>query len=229
MASPGSVGSTLNDTIAPSWFSERSATKLEFNESGTFITEALGDKSTLATAQAITLDNIIVPNTIMTGVNQDAPAFSVDAIAINGDIGVATEKDLYSFEGSEGDLMNIDLLSGVSAWKPGMGDSFDTFLRVLDDTGTVIPYYSGTAVNEDEFESTPFSTPPMLDSVLLDLLLPFDGTFYIEVDNSPFSATDIGTYELFVYRFNGSVPEPSSTAFFVVVTLGCAALTRRRK
>jgi hypothetical protein len=80
-----------------------------------------------------------------------------------------------------------------------------------------VPYYKSTAYNDDEFEST--------DSLLIDLILPKTGDYWLKVesftrpalstDPDPNSLdaiskemyldkiddTDIGNYELFVYRF----------------------------
>ncbi len=220
MASPASVGSTIGDVTSPSWFSERAAVKLAMNEGGSFIGETPGPKGTLATAQAITLSSLIVPNTIVAGANAGAgPAFSVDAVAVSGDLSTGTETDFYSFLGSAGDLMNIELLSALSSWKPG-ASVFDTTVRVVDAGGTVIPYYAGSAVNDDEFES--------FDSILIDLILPADGMYFIEVDRSSFAPGATGTYELFVYRFNGAVPEPASAAIIGISLIGLAFYRRRR-
>ena len=44
----------------------------------------------------------------------------------------------------------------------------------MDGTLTLVPWFGGEAVNDDVFEPT--------DSALVDLILPTDGTYYIEVD-----------------------------------------------
>ncbi len=145
MASPGSVGSTIADVTTPNWFSERGAIKLTLNETpSAFINEAAGSKGTIGTAQALAFESLIVPNTIAVGANAGIGPFDVDAIVVNGELSVAGETDFYSFAGSAGDLMNIELLSSVNSWRPGF-TSFDTFLRVFDSNGMLVPYYSGTA------------------------------------------------------------------------------------
>ncbi len=226
MASPASVGQTIGDVTSPSWFSERSAVKLAFNEGGSFVTEIGDAGGTVGTAQPVTLASLLVPNTIVSGANAGAgPAFSVDAVAVEGELDSIPDVDVYSFLGSAGDLMNIEVLSGVSDFKTpfsgGLWDVLDTHVRVLDAGGTVIPYYAGTAINDDEFET--------FDSILIDLILPADGMYFVEVDNSSFSPADTGNYELFIYRFNGAVPEPgAAAAIFGLMSLMALRQRKRR-
>ena len=52
-------------------------------------------------------------------------------------------------------------------------------------------YYGQPAVNDDGFEGQ--------DSLLLDLSIPANGTYYLEVDT--FANTDRGNYEAFIYSF----------------------------
>src|SRR5207248_2999042 len=90
----------------------------------------------------------------------------------------------------------------------------DSILRVYDSAGKLLAYYGQPAINDDQFE------PP--DSTVIDLVLPGDGIYYVEVDTfhlhddalfGPLGLTpkpDIyddmstGTYELFIYRFSTS-------------------------
>ena len=190
MASPGSVNVPLATVVNQHWLSERSATKLQFAESGTVINEAPGPKNTLATAQPITLPNLTVPNTIVSGQNAGLGDFSVDALSVLGNLGAGNEVDFYEFEASQGDLFNIEVMSGVL---DRIGNSIDPELRVLDANGSLINYYGSTAFNDDEFETN--------DSILIDLIIPDDGTYYMQVN--AFSSNDTGSYELFAYRFNG--------------------------
>lgn len=219
MASPGSVGSSIGDVTTPNWFSERSAIKLTVSERpDIFISEVAGPKGTLGTAQAITLKNMIVPNTIVAGANAGGPDFSVDAAVVLGSLTTGTEVDFFSFLGSAGDLMNLELISAISGWKAG-ASVFDTALSVFDAGGSLIPYYSSTAFNDDEFES--------FDSILIDLFLPADGMYFVKVDRSSFAPGATGSYELFINRFNGAIPEPGSVALLVMGMIGIA-LSRRR-
>lgn len=214
MASPASVGSSVNDLLSLTGLSERSAIKLAFSQIGTTITEAAGAKNTLATAQPITLSNITVPNTITTGMNAGPDDFSVDALSITGSLPVGGEFDYYRFDGAANDLLNIELMSGAIGWR--LGNTIDSIVSVFDSTGTLIPYYSGTAQNDDELEG--------LDSILIDLKLPANGTYYVRVN--AFSGTDTGNYELYMHRFNGFVPTPGA---FALLTLGLTTFGARRR
>ncbi len=177
----------------PHWLSERSATKLAFAEQGTLAAELAGDKSSIATAQPVSLDPMIVPNTILSGLNAGASAFSVDAFDVLGSLDSAGQVDLYEFRASAGDLFNVEVMSRIIDQR--ISDTLDTQISVLDSTGSLINYYGGPAFNDDELET--------LDSILIDLIIPADGTYYMQVN--AYSASDIGGYELFAYRFNGGV------------------------
>lgn len=214
MASPASVGSSVADLLSLNGLSERSATKLAFARFGTTINEAAGAKNTLASAQPISLSNITVPNTITSGMNAGPDDFSVDALSIFGALGVAGEQDYYRFTGGAGDLFNIELMSSAISWR--ISNTIDSIVSVYDALGNLVPYYSGTALNDDELEN--------LDSTLIDLVLPSDGTYYVRVN--AFSASDTGSYELFMHRFNGPVPTPGAV---VVMAIGFAGLGSRRR
>ncbi len=206
----------VNTTLGDHWLSERSATKLEFAESGTVINEAPGPKSTLATAQPITLDPLVVPNTIVSGVNAGPLDFSVDALSVVGNVSSGGEVDLYEFQAEAGDLFNIEVMSRIIDQR--IPNTIDSELRVLNDQGIEIDYYGTPAFNDDEFES--------LDSILIDLVIPSDGTYFMQVN--AFSSTDTGGYELFAYRFNGAVPEPASALLAFPLLLVMGHLRRRR-
>jgi hypothetical protein len=102
-----------------------------------------------------------------------------------------SENDWYAFTGRAGELINIDVLSNsVERFGTGSGgaltpdDYVDSIVRVYDATGQLVQYYDGLAENDDTFEPT--------DSSLIDLLLPADGTYYIEVDTFRRTSTDAG-------------------------------------
>ena len=198
------------------FFSERSATKLTFNESGSVLAESVGSKDTLLTAQTISLGSLLVPNTLNSGDGAATGDFDVDAVAVTGSLGVGGEIDLYEFEGFAGDLFNFEVISEAL---DRLADTIDPQLTVLDSTGTPVEYFGSTAFNDDEFET--------FDSIIIDLVLPSDGTFYAQVN--AYDSVDIGDYELFMYRFNGSVPEPSSAIVLVAMTLGLVGSKRRKK
>lgn len=195
MASPVSVGSSLFDAAGDTFFSERSAIKLTFNESGSVLAEAGGAHDTLPTAQAITLSALSVPNTIVVGDNA-GKSFLVDAVVVTGTIGAFSEKDIYSFSGTVGDLMNFEV---ISAALDRIGNSIDSVISIIDSGGSTVAYYTGLASNDDEFETS--------DSMIIDLTLPATGTYYVQVNAN--GITDTGDYELFAHRFK-LVPEPGT-------------------
>jgi hypothetical protein len=185
------IGVPLQTVSNQHWLSERSATKAQFSLTGTVINEVPGPKSTLATAQTIALNNMTVPNTIVSGDNAGPNDFSVDAIDVIGTLGLGGEIDMYRFQASAGDLFNIEVISSVIGHR--IGNTLDTQISVLDSNGALINYWGSSAFNDDEFETT--------DAILIDLTIPSDGTYYMKVN--AFSASDTGTYELYAYRFNG--------------------------
>jgi Ca2+-binding RTX toxin-like protein len=197
MASPASVGSSLFDAVADPFFGEREAVKLAFDESGTAVNEQAGAHDSLATAQGLSLSSLAVPNTLASGY-QFGKDFGFAATDVVGSIKLTnagvSEDDYYSFAGRAGDLINLQVMSNALT---RITNPIDSVLRVYDGAGNLVTYYGSTGVNDDENEGQ--------DSVILDLILPSDGTFYVQVDtytdgNVP--DTDTGDYELFVYRFD---------------------------
>jgi Bacterial pre-peptidase C-terminal domain/PEP-CTERM motif len=220
MASPASVGQLLSEANESATFNERSAVKLAFNEQPNVIAEQAGVHGSIATAQAITLAALNVPNPLPAlGRMNSGKLFDVDAFVVTGAIGVNDENDFYSFTADAGDLFNFEVISGVPN---RIANPIDSVIRVRDSSGAVIAYYSGTAVNDDEFEST--------DSILIDLRLQSTGTYFIEVDT--FGTADTGNYELFGYRFaafdNTPIPEPG-TLMLGLVGVALAGAARRRQ
>ena len=65
-------------------------------------------------------------------------------------------------------------------------------------------------------------------SIIIDLFIPSDGTYFVKVDRSSFAPGAVGTYELFINRFNGAVPEPGSAALLVLGMIGLGINRRRR-
>ena len=83
-----------------------------------------------------------------------------------------SESDFYWFEGRQGELVNIEVLSqALTRLGP---DFIDSVVRLWTSDGQLVPYYDSVAENDDEFETT--------DSNLIDVRLPADGRYYIEVD-----------------------------------------------
>jgi len=207
------VGAPLSGIFTPNWLSERSAIKMEFAQSGTVVAEAGGPNDSIADAQALSLGNMTVPNTIVSGDNAGIGDFSVDAITVTADLTSGDLTDFYSFSASAGDLMNFEVMSRVL---DRIGNSIDSMISILDSNGVLVDYYGSVAMNDDEIETT--------DSVIIDLLIPSDGTYYVKIE--AFTSGDTGGYEMFMSRFNGAVPAPSSVA---ILALGGVIATRRRR
>ena len=186
-------GADINRFTSPVWLSERSAIKLAFNEEGTVTGEAGGFNDTIASAQSLVLGLLDAPNTILAGQNT-GEVFDVDALAVTGTISAG---DVYSFEGEAGDLFNFEVISQAV----GRLATFDTQISLFDENGDFVDYFGQDAFNDDEIET--------FDSVIIDLVLPNTGTYFIQVNG--FDGGDAGDYELFFSRFAiAAVPEPSS-------------------
>jgi Ca2+-binding RTX toxin-like protein len=215
MASPDSVGTTLFDAVGNTYFGEREAVKLAFNDTGTAVAEQAGMHQSPQTAQALTLAPLAVPNTLQPGSQDYGKTFVVNASDVVGSIGIDpttgnSADDYYQFTGKQGQLFNFEVMSNSLT---RITNPIDSVLRLYDANGKLL------AVNDDEFE--------IQDSILLDVTLPTDGTYYLEVDTfTPDGATDgsdqasiphndphdqdTGNYELFVYSFattNGPAPQ----------------------
>ncbi len=185
MASPASVGSSLADVLTPSWLSERSATKLANNEQGSVQDEG-----------PLIFDSLNVPNTIVSGDNAGL-VFVVDSFVGDGDVSTAGELDQFTFEGSAGDLFTFEVISRII--NDRVVDVLNPMITVIDPDDMDIDYYGTTpASNDDEFETS--------DSIIIDLVLPKDGTYTIEVEASDPPGTDTGQYELLGYRFITTEP-----------------------
>ena len=201
MGSSASTGESVQDVLDGQFLSARSAVKLAFfSFQGRVIGEQFGTHSTPLTAQPIVLANLVVPNTELTG-PLAGREFDVEAAVVTGVLQAPGELDVYAFNATAGQVLNMEVLSSVlaSSPQPRFTSSFDTLITVVNSAGTAIPYFSGTAVNNNEFEST--------DSILIDLMIPADGTYYIRVASS--TGLEVGQYELFVYNFVANTPAVS--------------------
>src|SRR5262249_38595515 len=84
----------------------------------------------------------------------------------------------------------------------------DAIVRVYDANHNLVNYFTVPAVGDDG--------PEFLDSEIVDLRLPDDGTYYIEVDTFTNALTpdvDTGQYELFVYKFDAGNPDDVADVF----------------
>jgi Ca2+-binding RTX toxin-like protein len=196
MATPDAIGTTFFDTLGNLFFSEREAIKLAFDDSGTTLLETTGYHQSFATAQALgTLPSLVVPNTLLQGVNY-GKTFQVGAVDVIGSIGIdnnpqdanfgKSQDDYYSFVGHQGDLMNFAVYSYSLPHNP---HPIDTVLKIYDAGGNLV------AFNDDEFETR--------DCQIIDFTLPADGVYYAVVDTFTDGTSDAltGNYELFMYSF----------------------------
>ena len=187
----GAFGIPFAAFFGPNWFSERSSVKLTI-ATGFQTTADAANNDSIATAQAVELTNMTAPNTIVDGQNTSDFDFSASALVVEGSLdGTADPRDVFQIEARAGDLFNMAVLSTVPdrlAINP-----IDPNISVFDSTGAFVDYFGSDAFNENELKS--------LDSIVTDLVIPADGTYFIQVD-SP-DVNDSGVYELLVYRFNG--------------------------
>ena len=109
--------------------------------------------------------------------------------------------DYYAIDADAGDVFWVEVLSDILDHRL---DPFDSALAVLDpNTGfSPVPWFPPSgALNNDEREST--------DSLILDLTIPADGIYVVEVFANPGGADKFGDYELLIYRsFAVPIPPP---------------------
>lgn len=192
------------------FFGHREAIKLSFNERGTTVEESSLSNVLVSpfvqTPRQIELSNLEVPNTVELG-DEARQLITVDAVAITGSISAALQKDYYAFEGHAGDLMSIEVAAEILGPDPidnrdpieRYTEVIDARVSVYDSSGDLIPHFGGLATNSREFEGLP-------DAFLLDLVLPADDTYYIEVRSD--ISFDVGSYELFVHSFEAEQTPP---------------------
>jgi Ca2+-binding RTX toxin-like protein len=199
IAAPQLTGFTLNDLVADTFFGEREAVILSYdNEAPTtpdgklLVNEQAGDHSGLTPvgSQQLNLMPLTVPNTLTRGLNSDQQ-FSVAAEDVLASISAVGQKDSYSLTGRKGDLINVQVMS--DALSRYTGHKIDAVLNVYDSLNTLVPI----ATSDNDSESH--------DPNLVDFYLPHDGTYYFVV--TAFATTDpglstTGQYELFAYRFS---------------------------
>ena len=166
MASGASSGLSLGEAANQDRFlSERSAIKLAINERGRFVTDEQ------ANSGQASLKRLNVVNPILDGVNADG-RFDVRNIVIEGRIDVFDEVDSFTFSGKAGQVFNAEMISDVeSSFAPGFDGLFgrlNLFLKEDDGSLTFI------ATNDDEFES--------YDAFMLDVTLPEDGAYVLQMD-----------------------------------------------
>ncbi|MCU0708140.1 MAG: pre-peptidase C-terminal domain-containing protein, partial [Pirellula sp.] len=200
LSSPASTGTPLSDAARATFFGEREAIKMAFNETGRTRRETettLGSNDAWMLAEPMApggiLPRLYVPNLAPnSGFVRSGQSFDVSAMAIVGDLhetGVSglSDRDFYSFTAQAGDYVNVELM--VSSIRPLRGEPFDGEIRLYDANGTEI------AFNDDDFEGTK-------DATLIDFLIPTNGIYFVSVGLSVQPAFGTGgRYELLVSRF----------------------------
>ena len=202
MASGASVNATLEDAIDDPFFGERESIALSYGENGSPTNEQIAPHDSMADAQPLSLQPLVVPDTDLEGVYAGM-VFDVTAADVVGYLGEtdgASNTDFYSFTAQAGTLINFQLMSVLltrSVAPAGTAPNgynqgpFDTTLTIYNSSGQVIAY------NDDSFQDS--------DSSIIDLILPTTGTYYAMVTSSPKSVSLgeplTGDYELFMYTF----------------------------
>lgn len=202
--SSGPSGATifgLGDSLKT--FSELSINKLEFAEGvvptvGKTISEVAGSKDTLATAQAVTLENLALSGK--------------PAVNIVGKSSSAGQLDLYKFDAQIGNLITLNTFSDLI-----LGDTTNTTLGLFNDSGVLlasngdISYAGNSLMTGAGFYST--------DSLILNFEATYTGVYYAGVLGEGLS----GDYNLLI---TGAVPEPSIMILSGISAL--ALLRKRR-
>jgi Ca2+-binding RTX toxin-like protein len=198
MASPASVGTTLLDAAGPTYFGERDAIKLAFNDTGTALQGASLPLSaagvhvanppagsqpfTIGSARTIgALPTLAVPNTLPAAARDyaDFSATTFRAVAVNDSVTVGGQH-FYAFTGQAGQTMTLEVISRNNTLNPL---PFPPEMVLVDSSGNVLAYNAG------EFESS--------DATILDFKLPASGTYYVGVDSVQSQIG--GDYQLFLY------------------------------
>lgn len=205
LASPAAVGSNLADAVLDTYFGERELIKLAFAdasksslESELFFIDAPSQLGGSA-RNLNQLPGLAVPSLLTPNATNAYRSMHVRAANVIGSIGRTaggtgpSENDLYAFQGRTGELLTVEVLSASLQQRMQM---IDSVLRVYGPDGNLLDYYGQPAVNDDGLDNQ--------DSLLIDVLLPSDGTYFIQVDTFSSSTVpdmDTGGYELFLYTY----------------------------
>ncbi len=195
MASGNSVGTSLEDALDDPYFGARDAIKLSYGENGSPTNEQTAPHYTMATAQPITLEPLVVPDTILEGTDSDTTldVTAADVVGYLGATGGVPNTDFYSFTAQAGTLINLQVMSVVLI-NPSQGP-FSASLTLYNSSGQVVAY------DDASFQD--------LDPILIDVTLPTTGTYYVEVANKAPDLALTGNYELFMYTFATGSPLPA--------------------
>ncbi|MGE0761233.1 MAG: PKD domain-containing protein, partial [Pirellulaceae bacterium] len=205
IASPASIRTSLASAVGDTYFGERELIKLAFADASRSVFEnglptGTAPASVGGSARYIgVLPALAVPNLLPAAARNAGTELHVWAANVVGSIqrtggGLGpSENDVYAFQGTAGTLLTVEVLSASlrQRYQP-----IDSVVRVYGQDGLLLDYFGQPAVNDDGFDNQ--------DSLLIDVVLPTDGTYFIEVDtfhNPALPDTDTGGYELFVYTY----------------------------
>ncbi|MEN9667141.1 MAG: hypothetical protein RLZZ326_3504, partial [Planctomycetota bacterium] len=191
------------DLVAVQFFGEREAIKLVYNDMAPmtpdgklFVAEQApphGSRSQSGSQELVPVP-LAIPNTLNHGLNAGKDLMA-GAVNVLGELTATGELDIYRMSGRRGDLLNIQVMSAALARYKHSSSALDldAVLTVYDEAGNAV------ALSDDEFETH--------DPSIIDLVLPVDGVYYIEVKgfhHDDGAAADTGTYELFLSRFDAA-------------------------
>ena len=197
LASPASVGSSLIDALGDPYFGDREAIKLAFMETGqTVVESALPIVPRTVAGQTVDtrslgqINRLAVPATV-----PDVSPVVAAAVNVVGFIdrpGTVSESDYYSFDGSAGDLVTVELLSQSLIHR--IANIVDSAIRIYGPDGQLVEYHAALggatnalgAFNDNGFEG--------IDALLLDVPLPETGTYTVEVDTFSFDLAEAPIY-----------------------------------
>ena len=214
----GEAGREIERTL-----SDLSKAKLEFSSG--IVNNPLGrtpeqgaPHNTPATAQALTLSALSI-----SGYGK--------AALVTGTIATSFEFDYYSFSGKAGDKVAINMISSGVTDNGGFfgGNTVDTVVGLYGTDGTTLLaenndiYYNSSAINSAGGLRT-------RDSLVLNFVLPTDGTYYIQARGY---ASDTGGYQLLLLSTGDSgappIPEPATLVVWSTLGFFGMALYRRRR
>src|SRR5262249_6620848 len=216
MASPDSVGSTLPDAAGQTFLGERDSIKLAFNDTGTVLQQqGLPTQSAIVLGKPATayvvgdLPALAVPNTIPTGFPGAGTLFNVTAVAVDGRLQTPAQEDYYAFHGHAGQVLTFQVISNYATLNAqpvlnpelALFDASGNTLAYNGNTNTLSPPFLMGAYNLHGFESQ--------DPILLDVIWPADGTYYVGVDS--FQDGSAGSYQLFMYSFGTAATASGDT------------------
>ena len=177
------------DFFGPRFFGARESAKLTFAAIGEVANETADPNDSFGTAQPIELALLTAPNALEFGRDANSGDFVLETATIEGSFTSFDPIDFYSFQGLAGRAYSFEVISTVNPRFTNIFQDVDTTLAIYDSSFQLVDYFGQGAFNDDDLEGS-------FDPHIFDLVLPEDGTYFIEVDT--FFNGDTGGYELFV-------------------------------